>query len=131
MVKNQYICDCNIIHQDAVDQALAKMPSRSVLQEYSTVYKLLGDETRYKICFALDQHEMCVCDLANVLSMSKSSVSHQLKILREKHIIKSRPAGKEVYYVLDDDHIRQILQLGIKHVTHLKEENDQTSPRIA
>ena len=124
MVKNRYLCDCNIIHQEAVDQALAEMPAQTDLLELALVYKLLGDETRYKICFILKQHEMCVCDLANVLSMSKSSISHQLRTLREHHIIKSRQAGKEVYYVLDDDHIQQILQLGIDHTNHLKEEKN-------
>lgn len=124
MVKNQYLCDCNVIHQEAVDQALAHMPERMVLQELALVYKLLGDETRYKICFVLNQHEMCVCDLANVLSMSKSSISHQLRMLRENHLVKSRQAGKEVYYVLDDGHIQQILQLGIEHIKHLKGGNN-------
>ena len=64
-----------------------------------------------------------VCDLANVLSMTKSSISHQLKILRDNHLVKARQAGKEVYYRLDDSHIQQILQLGIEHIKHLKEDS--------
>lgn len=123
MVKNQYLCDCNIIHQEAVRDALAAMPSRATLQKLALIYKLLGNETRYQICFALNERELCVCDLANVLSMTKSSISHQLKILRDNHLVKARQAGKEVYYRLDDSHIQQILQLGIEHIKHLKEDS--------
>lgn len=123
MVKNQYLCDCNMIHQEAVSDTLAAMPSRATLQKLALIYKLLGNETRYQICFALNERELCVCDLANVLSMTKSSISHQLKILRDNHLVKARQAGKEVYYMLDDSHIQQILQLGIKHIKHLKENN--------
>lgn len=123
MVKNQYLCDCNIIHQKAVRDALAAMPSRATLQKLALIYKLLGNETRYQICFALNERELCVCDLANVLSMAKSSISHQLKILRDNHLVKARQAGKEVYYRLDDSHIQQILQLGIEHIKHLKEDS--------
>ena len=123
MVKNQYLCDCNIIHQEAIRDALAAMPSRATLQKLALIYKLLGNETRYQICFALNERELCVCDLANVLSMTKSSISHQLKILRDNHLVKARQAGKEVYYRLDDSHIQQILQLGIEHIKHLKEDS--------
>lgn len=123
MVKNQYLCDCNIIHQEAVRDALAAMPSRATLQKLALIYKLLGNETRYRICFALNGRELCVCDLANVLSMTKSSISHQLKILRDNHLVKARQAGKEVYCRLDDSHIQQILQLGIEHIKHLKEDS--------
>lgn len=123
MVKNQYLCDCNIIHQEAVRDALAAMPSRATLQKLALIYKLLGNETRYQICFALNGRELCVCDLANVLFMTKSSISHQLKILRDNHLVKARQAGKEVYYRLDDSHIQQILQLGIEHIKHLKEDS--------
>lgn len=123
MVKNQYLCDCNIIHREAVRDALAAMPSRATLQKLALIYKLLENETRYQICFALNERELCVCDLANVLSMTKSSISHQLKILRDNHLVKARQAGKEVYYRLDDSHIQQILQLGIEHIKHLKEDS--------
>ena len=123
MVKNQYLCDCNIIHREAVRDALAAMPSRATLQKLALIYKLLGNETRYQICFALNERELCVCDLANVLSMTKSSISHQLKILRDNHLVKARQAGTEVYCRLDDSHIQQILQLGIEHIKHLKEDS--------
>lgn len=118
MSKNQFVCDCDVIHPEAVFRALDQMPSSETLESLARFYKLLGDPTRCKICFALDQHEMCVCDLANVLSMSKSSVSHQLGTLRKQHIVRSRAAGKEVYYTLDDDHVQKVFALGLQHVKH-------------
>ena len=122
MTKNTFVCDCDVIHQDAVDQALAKIPTMQALNELTTFYKILSDPTRAKICFALDRQELCVCDLANVLSMSKSSISHQLRTLREHHIVKCRTAGKEVYYMLDDDHVQQGFELGFEHINHQKEQ---------
>ena len=111
------------LFQHTLIDALAAMPSRATLQKLALIYKLLGNETRYQICFALNERELCVCDLANVLSMTKSSISHQLKILRDNHLVKARQAGKEVYCRLDDSHIQQILQLGIEHIKHLKEDS--------
>ena len=83
-------------------------------------FKLLGDTTRAKILFSLDQNEMCVCDIANVLGMSKSSISHQLGILRRAGIVKCRKEGKEVYYMLDDDHVKRSFELGLEHIEHKK-----------
>ena len=82
--------------------------------------KFFGDTTRTKILFALDQNEMCVCDIANVLGMSKSSISHQLGTLRRSNIVKCRREGKEVYYMLDDDHVKQLFEIGIEHIEHKK-----------
>lgn len=118
MAKNNYVCDCNIIHQDTVADAKHAMPNNSILQNLTTFYKLLGDQTRTKICFALETRELCVCDLANVLSMTKSSISHQLRLLKEHHIVKSRNAGKEVYYTLDDNHVRELFRLSLTHIKH-------------
>ena len=81
-------------------------------------FKLIGDTTRCRILFALDQDEMCVCDLANVLNMTKSSVSHQLATLRRSGIVKCRRSGKEVYYTLDDDHIVKLFEIGLEHINH-------------
>lgn len=118
MSKNEFICDCNVIHQDSVDRALSKMPNEEIFYKIADFFKLLGDTTRCKILFALDQHEMCVCDLANVLSMSKSSISHQLGTLRRSGIVKCRKEGKEVYYTLDDDHICKVFEIGFEHISH-------------
>ncbi len=122
MSKNEFVCDCNIIHQEIVDDTLNKMPKDDLFYEIAEFFKLLGDTTRAKILFALDQNEMCVCDIANVLSMTKSSISHQLSALRKSGIVKSRKAGKEVYYTLDDNHVKGLFELGIEHIEHKKEE---------
>lgn len=118
MVKNEFMCDCNIIHQESVDKAISKMPSEEVFYKLADLYKLIGDTTRCKILFAIDQHEMCVCDLANVLSMSKSSISHQLSTLRRSGVVKCRKEGKEVYYTLDDNHIVKLFEIGLAHINH-------------
>ena len=102
MSKNEFVCDCNIIHQEVVDATLKKLPDFDTFLKLADFFKLLGDTTRAKILFALDQNEMCVCDIANVLGMSKSSISHQLGTLRRAGIVKCRKDGKEVYYMLDD-----------------------------
>ena len=111
-------CDCNIIHKDAVNKALKSKPEREELERLSEVFKLLGDITRTQILWVLDKNEMCVCDIANVLSMTKSAVSHQLATLRRSGIVKCRKSGKEVYYTLDDDHIVKLFEIGLEHINH-------------
>ena len=118
MSKNEFICDCNIIHQEAVESTLKRMPDDNTFNKLAEFFKILGDTTRAKILFALDQNEMCVCDIANVLGMSKSSISHQLGTLRRMSIVKCRKQGKEVYYTLDDDHVQGLFELGIEHIEH-------------
>ena len=102
MSRNEFICDCNIIHQDIVNDTLNNMIDENLLNKLAEFFKILGDTTRTKILFALDQNEMCVCDIANVLNMSKSSISHQLGTLRRSGIVKCSKQGKEVYYTLAD-----------------------------
>ena len=111
-------CDCDIIHEDVVKDTLNKMPNQDMFNRLAEFFKILGDTTRAKILFALDQNEMCVCDIANVLSMSKSSISHQLGTLRRSGIVRCRKEGKEVYYTLDDDHVKGLFELGIEHIEH-------------
>ena len=118
MSRNEFSCDCNIIHKEAVDKVLKKMPDESTFNHLADLFKLIGDTTRCRILFALDQDEMCVCDLANVLNMTKSSVSHQLATLRRSGIVKCRKNGKEVCYTLDDDHIVQLFEIGLEHINH-------------
>ena len=118
MPKNEYICDCNIVHAKSVEQARSSMPGDEKLSRVATFHKIIGDGTRCKILFALTSGELCVCDLANVLSMSKSSVSHQLAKLREYGVVKCRKEGKEVYYSLDDDHVSSVLALTLTHIEH-------------
>ena len=120
MSRNEFICDCNIIHKDIVEKTLKNMADEDLFNKLAEFFKILGDTTRTKILFALDQNEMCVCDIANVLNMSKSSISHQLGTLRRSGIVKCRKVGKEVYYMLDDDHVKQLFEVGIEHIEHKK-----------
>ena len=118
MEKKELMCDCNIIHQNAVNIALKNKPKEKELEILTALFKILGDSTRTKILWILDHHEMCVCDIANVLNMTKSSISHQLAILREAGIVRFRRSGKEVYYTLDDEHISRLYEIGLEHINH-------------
>ena len=118
MEKKELMCDCNIIHQNAINIALKNKPKEKELENLTTLFKILGDSTRTKILWILDHHEMCVCDIANVLNMTKSSISHQLAILREAGIVRFRRSGKEVYYTLDDEHISRLYEIGLEHINH-------------
>lgn len=120
MSRNEFICDCNVIHQEVVNDTLKKMPEQDVFNKMAEFFKIIGDTTRTKILFALDNNEMCVCDIANVLGMSKSSISHQLASLRTSGIVKYRKEGKEVYYTLDDEHVKQVFEIAIEHIEHKK-----------
>ena len=125
MSNNEFVCDCNIIHQEVVKETLEKMPKQELFNKLAEFFKIIGDPTRTKILFALDQNEMCVCDIANVLGMTKSSISHQLAALRQSGIVKSRRDGKEVYYTLDDDHVKQVFEIGIEHIEHKEAMKEQ------
>ena len=118
MSRNEFVCDCNIIHKEIVDDTIRQMADEDVINKLAEFFKILGDTTRTKILYALDKNEMCVCDIANVLNMSKSSISHQLGTLRKSGIVKCRRVGKEVFYMLDDDHVRQVFEVGIEHIEH-------------
>lgn len=118
MGKNEFSCDCNIIHEDVVTNVKKNMLSEDLFYKIAEFYKILGDTTRMKILYALDQNEMCVCDIANVLNMTKSSISHQLGTLRRSGIVKCRKSGKEVYYMLDDEHVKEVIEIGIEHIYH-------------
>ena len=118
MARNEFICDCNVIHQDMVESTIKRMPEADTFNKLAEFFKIIGDTTRTRILFALDQNEMCVCDIANVLGMSKSSISHQLGTLRRSGIVKCWKEGKEVFYMLDDEHIKKVFEIGIEHIEH-------------
>ena len=118
MSKNEFVCDCNIIHQDIVSKVSECMAEENTFNKIAEFFKILGDTTRVKILYALDKNEMCVCDIANVLNMSKSSISHQLGTLRRCGIVKCRKVGKEVFYTLDDDHVKEVFEVGFEHIKH-------------
>lgn len=113
-------CDCNIIHKEAVYNTKKMLEEIKIFNDVSNFFKIIGDNTRIKILFSLDNNEMCVCDIANTLEMSKSSISHQLSILKENGIIKSRRSGKEVYYTLDDEHVSEVFEVALEHIKHKK-----------
>ena len=116
MKKETYSCDCNVIHHEAVDKVTQHMPEEEIFFQVSNYFKVLGDQTRAKIIWALDLNELCVCDLANVLDMTKSAVSHQLGILRRAKLITFRREGKNVFYSLADDHVRCMFKSGMEHI---------------
>lgn len=117
-MKTAEMCDCNVIHENVVEDVKSKMLDNEFISEISIFFKILGDNTRVKILFALDHNEMCVCDIANVLNMTKSSISHQLSYLKDLNIVKSRKSGKEVYYSLDDEHVKEVFEVAISHIEH-------------
>ncbi|NLU52988.1 MAG: winged helix-turn-helix transcriptional regulator [Clostridiaceae bacterium] len=116
MPKNEVICDCEVIHEDIVEKVKKNMPDESELYDLSDFFKVLGDSTRAKILWALDESEMCVCDLAVLLNMTKSAISHQLRLLKQANLVKYRREGKVVYYSLSDDHIKSIFETGLEHI---------------
>ncbi len=120
MARNEFICDCSVIHKDVVENTTKKMPDWDTFVKLAEFFKIIGDTTRARILFALDQNEMCVCDIANVLGMSKSSISHQLGTLRRSGIVKCRKEGKEVFYMLDDEHVKEVFEIGMEHIEHKK-----------
>ncbi len=122
MSKNEYICDCNVIHQDIVDKIIKQVPDKKTFSDLAEFFKLIGDPTRLKILFALDKEEVCVCDIANILSMSKSSISHQLALLRKSEIVKCKRKGKVVYYSLDDNHVNEVFEIALNHINHKNKE---------
>ena len=115
---NEYNCDCNVIHESVVKDIRNGMLSDKVINEVASFFKTVGDPTRTKILSILDKNELCVCDIANVLGMSKSSISHQLGTLRRSGIVKCRKQGKEVYYMLDDEHVKQVFEIAVEHIEH-------------
>ena len=113
---NQDLCDCESIHEDVVAAVRDVMPEDDVLMELADAFKLFSDSTRVKILYALKTHEMCVCDISVLLGMTKSSVSHQLRILKQSNLVKNRKQGRVVYYSLADEHVETIFSAGMEHI---------------
>lgn len=109
-------CDCTVIHEDIVRMVKSKMPLEETLYDLAELFKVFGDTTRIKILWALAESEMCVCDIAALLGMTQSAISHQLRILKQVKLVKNRKDGKVVYYSLDDAHVKQIFEQGLVHI---------------
>ena len=114
------ICEIEAIHQDTVEMVKEKLPQEEILYDLGDFFKILGDTTRIKILSALYQSEMCVCDIAALLGMTQSAISHQLRVLKQGRLVKHRKDGKVVYYSLDDDHIKHIIDQGLTHISEKK-----------
>ncbi|MCR5294380.1 MAG: metalloregulator ArsR/SmtB family transcription factor [Lachnospiraceae bacterium] len=109
-------CDLTEVHEDKVRMVSSSMPKEDLLYDLAELFKVFGDSTRIRILFALFEAEICVCDLAETLNMTQSAVSHQLRILKQARLVKSRRDGKSVYYSLDDDHVATIINMGLEHI---------------
>ena len=109
-------CEVNEIHTDRIEHALKCMPPEDELYDLAELFKVFGDSTRIRILFVLFGEEMCVCDLAEALSMTQSAISHQLRILKQNKLVKSRREGKSIFYSLADDHVGTIIGQGMEHV---------------
>jgi ArsR family transcriptional regulator, lead/cadmium/zinc/bismuth-responsive transcriptional repressor len=110
-------CIIKGIHQDTVHEVSRRMPGQADLNELADLFKLFSDSTRISILWALSESEMCVCDLCALLKMKQPAISHQLKNLKQARVVKARRDGKVIYYSLDDDHIRKLLNLGTEHLS--------------
>lgn len=108
--------DCEAINPEIVDKVRDVMPNIKDLYELSDFFKVMGDGTRIQLLWALEESEMCVGDLAVLLDMTKSAISHQLKVLKMSKLVRSEKRGKNVYYALDDDHIKDVLEKALDHV---------------
>lgn len=108
--------DCEAINIDIVNKVKPNMPDMNTLYELSDFFKVMGDSTRIQLLWALEESEMCVGDLAVLLNMTKSAVSHQLKVLRTAKLVRAQKKGKNVYYALSDRHVYTILKMALEHV---------------
>ena len=109
-------CEYLNVHEDAVAQVLAALPDDETLYDLSELFRVFGDSTRIKILYVLFESELCVCDIARLLNLTQSAVSHQLRILKDAKLVRFRREGKIIFYALDDEHVRNILSMGMEHV---------------
>jgi DNA-binding transcriptional ArsR family regulator len=110
-------CQVRVIHLDRVEQARRETVPEKEIERLSAIYKILGDPSRLKIVMALRNVEMCVCDLAAFLGLTESAVSHQLRRFRDLALVKSRREGQVIYYSLDDEHVAELLNIGLEHIS--------------
>ena len=110
-------CEFFHAHEEIVKKVMQAMPGEEELYDLAELFKIFGDSTRIRILYVLFESEMCVCDIAQLLNLSQSAVSHQLRLLKQSRLVKSRREGKTVFYSLADDHVRTIIDQGMEHVT--------------
>ncbi|MBE6906296.1 ArsR/SmtB family transcription factor [Marasmitruncus massiliensis] len=110
-------CDYICTHPEVISAVTEQMPDEELLYDLAELYKIFGDSTRIKILYVLLEAEMCVCDIAQLLNMSQSAISHQLRVLKQSRLVKFRRDGKIVFYSLADGHVRTIISQGMEHIT--------------
>lgn len=110
-------CEQEIFHEDLIASVERDLPEDEVLYDLAELFKMFADSTRVKILYALFESELCVCDIAKLLNLTQSAVSHQLRILKGGKLVKYRREGKVVFYALADDHVRSIIEMGMDHVS--------------
>ncbi len=108
----EYLC----VHDDVVQKVLQEMPAEETLYDLAELFKVFGDSTRIRILYALFEAELCVCDIAQLLSLTQGAVSHQLRVLKANKLVKFRREGKIIFYSLSDDHVRRIIDQGVEHI---------------
>ncbi|MFT8352947.1 ArsR/SmtB family transcription factor [Clostridium saccharoperbutylacetonicum] len=109
-------CNCIAIHHEIVDEVRKDMLEENILSDLADLFNIFGDTTRIKILHVLSKSEMCVCDISSLINMNRSSVSHQLKTLRQAKLVKYRREGTIVYYSLSNDHVKQVFNQGLIHL---------------
>jgi len=109
-------CETTEVHEELLKVVQEKMPEEERLYDLAELFKVFGDSTRIRILFVLFEAEVCVCDLAEALNMTQSAISHQLKILKQNKLVKSRREGKSIFYSLADGHVRTIIDQGLEHI---------------
>ena len=114
--ENIQVCEYMHAHEDIVKKVQSTMPGEEELYDLAELYKVFADSTRIKILYVLFESEMCVCDIALLLEMSQSAISHQLRVLKQAKLVKFRREGKTIFYSLSDDHVRTIIDQGIEHI---------------
>lgn len=115
-LEEEFCCGFMHVHEEIVNKVVDVMPEEEQLLDLAEFFKVFGDSTRIKILYALSQSEMCVCDIANLLQMGQSAISHQLRVLKQMRLVKFRREGKTIFYSLSDDHIQTILAQGMEHI---------------
>lgn len=109
-------CEFAFVHEDIVNAVNKKMPDEDVLYDLAELFRVFGDSTRIKILYVLFESEMCVCDIAQLLGMKQSAISHQLKNLKQARLVTSRREGKSIFYSLSDEHVRSMIGQGLEHI---------------
>ncbi|OOM80866.1 metalloregulator ArsR/SmtB family transcription factor [Clostridium sp. BL-8] len=118
--RNIEVCNCTIIHEDIINKVKKSIPEEETLYDLADLFKVLGDSTRIRVLCALFEAEMCVCDIAALLGMTQSAISHQLRVLKQARLVKYKREGKVVYYSLEDEHVKRIFDQGLAHISEKK-----------